>query len=73
LNRDNVLNCLPSEIVENYSENTTILSTSLISILKEIRYSKGTNKTRQKRQRLDIQPGKSVGNFRNGRPTNFQF
>jgi len=46
--------------MENDSEDSIVLSTSLISILKEMRYSKGTNKSRQKRQRLDIQPGKSV-------------
>lgn len=60
INRENVLNCLPPETIINDSEDSIVLNTSLISILKEMRYSKSTNKTRQKRQRLDIEPGKSV-------------
>lgn len=60
LNRENILNCLPPETMENDNVDNEFLSTSLISIFKEMRFLKGTNKTRQKRQRLDIEPGKSV-------------
>lgn len=61
-NRESVLNCLPPETIQNDNEDSRVLNDSLISILKEMRCLNDTTKPKQKRQRLDIELGKSIGN-----------